>query len=319
MPDSFIKWMGGKSQLRNRIIQMIPAHKTYTEPFAGGSWVLFGKPRSHIEVINDIDGDLINLYLVIQNNLEEFILALSGIPISETLFNEFSSNAVDSRYTFPGPENIKKACKLYFVLMNSFNGNIGSIPSFSYSPDRQSPFMKFYRTDWNAISTRLRDIIILSQDYSKVISKFDGPESFFYLDPPYTVATENNQYYRYTFAGSQHKELMVYLSDIKGKFLLSYDNSEEIKELYSMYNIIEIDNELLIFNYELPDPPIYCREGIPTTSKFIKNRSSWKIPNCPYCDSQNVQYVSKRITLQSNKRTWDKCGFICLACDELFK
>ena len=87
--DSFIKYFGGKSLLREEIIRMMPPHKTYVEAFCGASWVLFSKPLSHFEVINDIDNELINLYLVVKNHPKRFEEWLKLIPISETLFNYF--------------------------------------------------------------------------------------------------------------------------------------------------------------------------------------------------------------------------------------
>lgn len=70
--NSPIKWRGGKKNLRKQIIEMIPEHHCYIEPFAGALWVLFGKEKSKVEVINDIDRNLINFYSVIKNNINNF-------------------------------------------------------------------------------------------------------------------------------------------------------------------------------------------------------------------------------------------------------
>ena len=224
--DSFIKWMGGKSKMRAKIIAMIPAHKTYIELFAGGSWVLFAKPKSQIEVINDIDDNLINLYMTVRDNPEDFIEEFNKLPISETLFKEFTRL---ERYTsvvvdVEGIPSVDLAVKTYFILMNSFNGKLSRIPTFSVSNIKRASSIKFHKTDWNMVKDRLKEVTILNRDFRNVIEKYDTPESFFYLDPPYICASDNSDYYRFTFTNKDHNDLMVYLSDIAGKFILSMYN-----------------------------------------------------------------------------------------------
>lgn len=328
--DSFIKYFGGKSILANNIVDLMPPHRTYIEPFCGASWVLFNKPPSNIEVINDIDNDLINLYLIIQNNLDDFIQYLDKIPISEYLFNTMSKGIPyrSPRYTVnPGKEgipvkdlnhDISRACSTYYILMNSFNGNISNPPSFAIKNNARSSFMKFYNTDWEMVRDRLKPVTILTRDYSEIIKKFDGPESLFYLDPPYFVATNETRYYRYTFTGQDHDRLQVYLSDIRGKFILSYDNCQEVRELYQDFNIrIMSDTELLIYNFEPSEVPYYCREGIPKPDRG-PSQGAWHIPNCSYCGSRNIQKLYRRDTLDGNKRTFKHKGFTCNDCMGVF-
>ena len=105
--------------------------------------------------------------------------------------------------------------------------------TFKYA-NRDQHVKSNYGTKYNE---RLKDTIILNKDYKEVIKKYDSPQSFFYLDPPYSMS-EKKKYY-----DNQHiniNELYELLKNIKGKFLLSYDNSAEIKELFKEFNIIEI-------------------------------------------------------------------------------
>lgn len=320
--DSFIKWMGGKSKMREKIISMIPAHKTYIELFAGGSWVLFAKPKSQIEVINDIDDNLINLYLTVRDNPEDFIKEFNKLPISETLFNLFTR---DKRYTSlfvesKGIPSVNLAVKTYFVLMNSFNGKLSRIPVFSVSNIKRASSIKFHKTDWDMVKERLREVTILNRDFRNVIEKYDTPGSFFYLDPPYICASENLDYYKFTFTHKDHEDLMVYLSDITGKFILSMDNKIEVKDLYKDFIIEDVgNNELLIMNFEPEDNPYYCREGIPYRIMDKLNEGDWKIPNCPYCGSRDVHSEFMRKTLRGRKRTFVKNGYGCRSCGNLFK
>jgi len=84
--DSPLKWVGGKSRLRAEIVPLIPAHRTYAEPFAGAAWVLFGKPQSPVEYLNDVDNELVNLYLVIRDHLDDLMTYLAATPTSEYIF-----------------------------------------------------------------------------------------------------------------------------------------------------------------------------------------------------------------------------------------
>jgi site-specific DNA-adenine methylase len=81
--------MGGKSGLRETIISLIPEHKTYVEPFAGAAWILFGKPTSMVECLNDINGDLVNLWRVIREYPRELMKWLDQQMISEEIFYEY--------------------------------------------------------------------------------------------------------------------------------------------------------------------------------------------------------------------------------------
>ncbi len=326
---SFIKYYGGKSQLSKEIIKMIPEHKTYVETFCGGSWLLFNKPYSNIEVINDIDSELINLYFVVKYQTKEFIKCLNEIIISEDLFNIFANKEkikfeeLNDRFLVQKgiPE---MAMVTYYTIMNSFNGNIADKIQFSVSKDRNSAFLRLNNTNWEEIQKRLKEVTILNRDYKKVLELYDDKKTFFYLDPPYLVATGNKNYYRNTFSEADHKELKVYLEQLEGKFLLTYAGNKIIMEMYKEFNIIETKNnlnEVIITNYEIPENPYYSGTmGIPNTPGVcIPKKAPESIPNCPYCGSRLIQNVSKRITLENNRRNWKTCGFVCNDCKELFR
>lgn len=84
-----ICWLGGKSRLRNKIIQCLPEHTCYVEVFGGAGWVLFGKEPSKVEVYNDIDGELVNFFRVIKNCHKAFVQTFDWILVSRKLFKDF--------------------------------------------------------------------------------------------------------------------------------------------------------------------------------------------------------------------------------------
>ena len=87
--NSPFKWVGGKSRLRREIIPILPPHTCYVEPFAGAAWVLFGKPPSEVEVINDIDDQLINFFRVVKEKPEEFVASFEwerGVRLNSSVW-----------------------------------------------------------------------------------------------------------------------------------------------------------------------------------------------------------------------------------------
>lgn len=84
--NSFLSYLGGKSRLVSTVVPMIPKHHTYIEPFCGAGWVFFGKEPSRVEVLNDINRDLVTLFRVVQNHLEEFVRYFKWVLVSRDEF-----------------------------------------------------------------------------------------------------------------------------------------------------------------------------------------------------------------------------------------
>lgn len=252
--NSPIKWQGGKRNLRNKIIEMIPEHNTYIEPFAGGLWVLFGKDKSKVEVINDVDRNLITFYNVLKNNINGFIESFDTYLISRDEFNYLKKLDTSNL------DDVMIAYRFFYLNKNSFGGKMESFNSYH----RDKPYLND-----NALNLlqkshqRLKNVWIENMDYKAVIEKFDTKDSFFYLDPPY-YGTNNGGY---KFGNNiDFNELQKILSNIKGKFLFSVNNDEYIKRLFGEFYIEETKvnysiskdtnsrgdyGELLISNYDI--------------------------------------------------------------------
>jgi len=224
--NSPIKWRGGKRNLRSNIIELIPDHHCYIEPFAGGLWVLFGKEKSKVEVVNDVDRNLINFYSVLKNNLNNFL----------DLFDTYLISRDEFMYLKEIPEDdlsdIMLAYKFYYLNKNSFGGDMTSFNSYY----RDKPYMNEKAIKLlKKAHERLRSVWIENMDYKKIINKFDNKDSFIYLDPPYYET--NNGTYR-SGKDINFEELKAILDGVKGKWLLSINDSEYIRELFKNNQII---------------------------------------------------------------------------------
>ncbi len=249
-----LAWVGGKSKLTSTIIPLIPDHKCYVEVFAGAAWVMFRKEPSKVEVINDINGDLITLYRVIQNHLEEFVRYFKWSLISREEFDRLQ-RVDESTLT-----DIQRAARFYYLVKNSFGAKIVS-QCFGVATSSK-PRLNLLRLeeDLSEAHLRLSRVQIENLDYQNLIKRYDSTDSFFYVDPPYWNC--ENDYGKGLFGKDDFTLLRDTLAGCKGKWLVSINNVPHIKELFKDFNIKEVKTsysinhkasqpvtELLISNY----------------------------------------------------------------------
>lgn len=216
--------LGGKSKLRNEIIQMFPEHTCYCEAFFGAGWVYFGKEPSKVEVINDKDGNLINLFKVLKYHNEEMERLLQYEIHSRDSFNYYKNEKVET--------DIQKAIQFFYRINTSFAAKgqtYGYAPS---SPPKQKILMTF-----EDIRNRLKNTYVENLDFEDLIRRYDREYTLFFCDPPYVDVAG----YEIEFKKSDHKRLHSILTSIKGKFLLTINDHPFIKELYHSHDIIEIE------------------------------------------------------------------------------
>jgi len=231
-----IRWVGSKRQLRDTIISMIPEHTCYVEPFMGAASVYFGKEPSTVEVINDRNNLLVNLFNVLQKEPHAFYDRLWFCLTSRITFREISLKlfGIESESIL---SDIDKAVFFYYHIQNAFGGKYGG--TFGFSKLRPPSKMISYDTIIN-IKERLANTYIENADYGEVLRRYDGPSTFIYCDPPYTM-TDKAGYYKFGFRSEDHVKLKDRLELLQGKWVLSYDNSETIRHLYKDFKIIETE------------------------------------------------------------------------------
>lgn len=248
-------WVGGKSKLAKQIISIMPEHSMYVEVFGGGLSVLYAKEKlnqgKYREVINDINGELINLHLQIQKRPQSLSMYLHQLLISRHLFYLIKTGKLKPR------NNIQRAAFYYYLISQSFGSKARHFAMSAKAGRRPKNIYRNFQT----YSKRLQFVTIEQLPFQKLITKYDKQDTLFYLNPPY-VGTED--YYQNTqgFGKQEHQELSELLKNIKGKFILSYNDTSYIRGLYQGLHIKELETtyvlngarrkkakELLIMNF----------------------------------------------------------------------
>jgi len=247
-----LPYIGGKNRLATKIISLLPEHTTYVEPFAGGAQVLFHKPPSNVEVLNDLDFDIVNFFRVCQWHYEELIRYLRFCLVSRKLHELHLA-------TNPGTlTDIQRAGRFFYLQKNSFGGLIlrqkfhyGVTTASNYNIDRIPHVIE-------QAHNRLARVQIESLPYEQILEKYDRPTTLFYLDPPYW----ERKLYKFNFSESDFLTLEQRLRGLQGKFILSLDDRPEVRNLFRQFRFISVDlaytakrnantrhKELLILNF----------------------------------------------------------------------
>jgi DNA adenine methylase len=218
-----LRYFGGKARLSTKLLQYIPSHTTYVEPFAGSASLFFRKSPSDIEVINDLHSGISNLFAVIQDAdmLKELNCHLKCTPYSREEF--YSCRETWFRCTDP----VEKARRYFVVLGMCFSGATNGGFSFSVKEVRRgvaSRISKWLSSIDSLLQAheRLQDAKIEQKDFRSVIREYDSADTFFYLDPPYVHSTRQTpDTYELEMSDSDHEELLQILLKMHGKAILS--------------------------------------------------------------------------------------------------
>ena len=196
------KWSSAPLLLKN-----IPDHKTYCEPYAGSLALLFSKPESPIEVVNDIDSDIVNLFSCIQKYPEELARLVLTTPYSREVY--------ESQYAQgPSIDSVHQAAGFLIRCWQSYgfrsNQDMVGWKADIHGREKAYALRDWYRLPDEIIATaeRLRKVQIEHRPALRVIQSFAFPDVFMFLDPPYLPSTCNTKQYRCTTTEQEHEELL---------------------------------------------------------------------------------------------------------------
>lgn len=217
-----LKWHGGKHCLARRLVALMPPHRTYVEPFAGGLSVLLTKdPAGVSEVVNDLDGRLTNFWRVLQGDesFARFARRVAAVPLSEAEWRDAAG--------VPEADPVAAAVAFFVRCRQSLAGRLDRFAPLSRARTRRG--MNEQASAWltavdglAAVHARLRRVAILCRDALDVIRGEDTPDTLFYLDPPYLAGTRASaDVYTHEMTEGQHRELLDLVTGCRGRVVLS--------------------------------------------------------------------------------------------------
>lgn len=239
MINSPFKWVGGKSRLRKYIVPLIPQHTCFVDLFAGAAWVLFGKPPSPVEVLNDRDDDLITFFRVVKDKPEELIASFEWELVARAEFNRLAS--LDPAQL----TDVHRAHRFYYLIMAGWGGEL-AYPRFQTSitdgghGNRLFGAIKTLRSRIEPVHKRLRTVIIENLSWQDCFKRYDSKNTVFYVDPPYPG---NGCNYAHNMRDwSSHHALYDTLNRSKAQWIISSYDMPEIRELFPepTYSVIPI-------------------------------------------------------------------------------
>ena len=213
-----ITYYGGKQKKLNVLIPLVPPHQIYTEAYAGGAALFFAQPKASCDVINDINDMLINFYRVARSDYPGLKAEINNSLHSRSQFNK-------ARAIYCRPElytAIEKAWSVWYLCKISFGANMRNF-GFNYRGNIPTVLANAKDRFTELIARKLEEVTLESKDGVSVIQKYDKPDTFHYIDPPY-INTDCSSYSA-PFDETKLTELLDLLVSIKGKFLMTmYSN-----------------------------------------------------------------------------------------------
>lgn len=220
---SILNYPGAKWGMAKTIVEIMPRHRSYLEPFFGSGAVLFNKPPSAIETVNDIDGDITNFFRVLREFPEELARKISLTPYSREVFDDAHENR--------GIDDFDKAYR--FAIRSRMGHGFKTYQKTGFKIDVYARERSYCVDVWNRMpediflaSTRLKQVQIENRPALELIRKFNYSNVLIYADPPYLLSTRSGKQYRHEMNEQDHVELIETLQQHKGYVILSGYPSE---------------------------------------------------------------------------------------------
>ena len=226
-----LSYIGGKRTLAKRVIALFPEHTTYVEAFAGGAQVFFHKEPSKVEVLNDLDGEIVNFFRVCREHYEELLRYFHFSVVSRQTFDLLKA-------TDPATlTDIQRAARFMYLLKGSFaslilhpNYHWHVVQPPGFNPENLPELIE------NA-HKRLARVQLESLPYEEVLKRYDRVTTLFYLDPPYF----GRKLYKFNFEAEDFEKLAERIGKLRGKFIVSLNDVPEVRTIFRDFHIKRVE------------------------------------------------------------------------------
>lgn len=228
-----ISWPGGKTRHLNRILPYVPTNSDsgYIEAFAGGCALLLAKSKSRLEVVNDINNDLVNLYRVAANHAEELARIVATLPPASRTQIAHSRQLLATKGCLT---DIYRAAIFLHLNKTSFSGN-GSSLAVVVNPSSKAFIGTASLIDRiHAFQSRFDSVVIENVSYERLLETYDHPKNFIFLDPPYGVSNVRN------YDGWNENDLTAFrnrVASLSGKWIVTLDDSALNRQLWVGHDV----------------------------------------------------------------------------------
>ncbi|ENA7966836.1 DNA adenine methylase [Salmonella enterica] len=217
-----VPWIGGKRRLAKHILPLFPKHTCYVEPFCGAAALYFLKEASKVEVINDVNGELVNLYRVVKHHLEEFIKQFKWALVSRQIYKWLQDTPEETL------TDIQRAARFYYLQKQAFGGKVAD-HTFGTSTTSAPRFnLLRIEEELSLAHLRLSRTIIEHTDWERCVERYDRPHTLFYCDPPYW-RTEG---YGVEFGLEEYSRMAQLAASMQGKMIISVNDIPEMRQAF---------------------------------------------------------------------------------------
>lgn len=217
-----IPWMGGKRRLAPAIFARLPVHTCYVEAFAGGAAIFFMKEPSDVEVLNDINGELVNLYRVVKHHLEEFVRQFKWALSSRQVYEWEQMKAPETL------TDIQRAARFFYLQKLAFGGKVEGQTFGTATTTRPRLNLLRIEEELSQAHLRLQSAYIECLSWEQLIERYDRPHTLFYLDPPYWETAG----YGSGFGFEHYERMAEYARTISGSMLISINDHPDIRRVF---------------------------------------------------------------------------------------
>lgn len=242
-----MRYHGGKWRMAKFIIQHMPPHKIYVEPFGGAASVLMQKPRVYGEIYNELDENISNVFEVLRDEKKAMELKRK-IELTPYSLSEFRKLIKANPQKL---DAVERARRTLFLSQSGFSSDTATRSQGQGFRAVRMGLGNYHTAaiDWmkyphhlKEFIERLRGVVITCFPAIECIEKYDSPQTLFYVDPPYVHSTRTNgaRGYRFEMSNADHVELASVLHNVKGMVLLSGFRCDLYDDLYKTWRRLDI-------------------------------------------------------------------------------